>query len=131
MSLKLVSTRDRDTEENVQLFEEFLDAVEAGREVRFTQTCTSLELTVQDSPDPFYDDRQKRLRLIKRTILVLEAVLGTLVATKGRGDFDFWVESSVSGGLPPHRWMSKGFLYDPSKFEQERAEDYGLAPLTL
>ena len=131
MSKKRISDADRDKQEQVQLFEKFLDAVEAGHQVSFRQTSISLELDVHNSPDPYYDDRQNRIRLIKRTIQVLQAGLGTLVATKESSGFEFWVESSVRGGLPLHRWMSRGFLYDPNKLEKEDAEDYGLAPLNL
>ena len=40
------SVIDRDTQEQIELFERFLDAVKAGRRVSFTQTKTSLRLKI-------------------------------------------------------------------------------------
>ena len=120
-----------DPEEHVEFFESFLDAVENGYQVSFAHTRTGLKMKVQNRPDRFPENRPERIKLLMRTIVLLKAGQGTLVAEKGSGDFYFWVKSSVNGGLQPHAWCSRGFLIDPTKFHRDEAEEYGLAPLTL
>jgi hypothetical protein len=115
--------------EQIELFEKFLEA--AGQDVTFTQTGSGLKLTVYKTADYVSEeDRQQRIKLIQRTLVILREGVGYLVATKGsRIYFEFWVESPVVGGLPPHRWNSLGELYKPSKFNPIHAPDLGLTSL--
>jgi hypothetical protein len=123
---------DADTQEHIELFERFLDAVQASRRVSFTQTETSLRLKLYDVPDEDHYDRQDRIRLIQRTLAVLKKGYGQLVTTKGREYFEFWVESNVTGALPSHNWASEdGGLLNPHEFERLEAKNFGWKPLDL
>ena len=101
----------------VELFEKFLDKLEAGRDVDFTQTAGGLKLKVYDPLDPIEEDKRRlQIKLIHRSLAILKAGLGYLVATKSSPIyFEFWVECPLIGGLPPHRWTSLGDLYNPKK----------------
>jgi hypothetical protein len=97
---------DPDTQEQIALFEKFLGALEAGRQAIFSHTKTCLRLR-RGEANFFQVDLQERIRLVRRTLVVLREGFGRLVVTKGSGDFfEFWVESYVIGALPPHRWTS-------------------------
>jgi hypothetical protein len=98
---------DRDTQEQIELFERFLEAVKAGRQVSFTSTKTCLKMTLHDAADAWDEDREDRIKLIERTIAVLKAGYGSLTVTKGSKYFEFRVESNVLGALPPHNWASE------------------------
>jgi hypothetical protein len=120
-------------EDQIELFEMFRDALEAGREVSFTQTSTSLKLQAC-APLGYLDEdeRQRQLKLIRRSLTILKEGIGYLVATKGSPIyFEFWIECPVAGGLPPHRWTSLGHLYDPAKFRHSDAEEFGLATINF
>ena len=70
-------------------------------------------------------DLEDRIRLVRRTLVVLREGLGRLVVTKGSGDyFEFWVQSSVTRALPPHRWTSFGWLLDPADYDLGDAEEF-------
>jgi hypothetical protein len=100
----------------IELFEKFLAALEARREVTFTQTRRGLKLRSHEPlGDLGEDERRRQINLIHRTLAILRAGLGYLVATKGCAiHFEFWVECPVVGGLPPHRWTWMGYLYNPT-----------------
>jgi hypothetical protein len=71
-------------EDQIELFEKFRDALGAGREVSFTQTITGLKLRAY-APLGYLgeDERQRQLKLIRRSLAILKEGLGYLVATKG------------------------------------------------
>ena len=123
---------DPSTLEHIELFEQFLEAVMARRQVRFTHTKTSLKLHVlKDAVRDDYD-RDDRVQLIRRSIAVLRKGIGALTATKGSNYFEFWVESDVLRALPPHQWASEdGGLLHPADVERIDCEECGLAPITL
>jgi hypothetical protein len=77
------------TQEQIELFDKFLEAVEARRAVSFTHTKTCLRLKVHYVPDNDDDDREDRIRLIQRTLVVLRKGIGQLAATKGSELFEF------------------------------------------
>jgi hypothetical protein len=123
---------DPNTQEHIELFERFLDAVKASRRVSFTQTKTGLRLKVYNDPEDDHGDRQDRIKVIERTIAVLKAGFGSLTASKGRKYFEFWVESNLLGALPPHNWASEdGGLLNPHDFETFDAKEFGWDPLDL
>jgi hypothetical protein len=116
-------------EKQIAFFEKLLEAVEATRGVHFTQTsnCSNLKVRGADHLDD--DERQYRIRLIRRTLVILKEGLGVLVATQtGPEHFEFWVDCPVDGGLPAHRWTSYGELYTPEPRYLPAAE-FGLARL--
>ena len=120
---------DPDSHEQIKLFEKFLSALEAGRAAIFTHTRTCLKLKLGEM-DISQGDLEDRIRLVRRTLVVLREGLGRLVVSKGSGDyFEFWVQSSVTRALPPHRWTSFGRLLDPADCDLGDAEEFGLAPL--
>jgi hypothetical protein len=118
----------------IDLFQKFLDAEQAGCAVTFTQTSSGLKLEVYKQAgwrDYDEDERQVRTNLIRRSLIILREKIGYLVATKGcTRYFDFWVECPVIGGLPPHRWTSLGELWNPAKCKRLDAEQFGLATLS-
>ena len=118
-------------EDQIELFEKFLDALETGREVPFAQTVSGLRLKASDPVEQLEgDERERQIKLIHRSLAILKAGLGYLVATKGSPIyFEFWIECPVTGGLPPHRWTSLGELYNPTKCRCSGAEKFGLATL--
>jgi len=68
--------------EQIELFEKFLEA--AGQDVTFTQTGSGLKLTVYKTADYVSEeDRQQRIKLIQRTLVILREGVRYLVATKG------------------------------------------------
>jgi hypothetical protein len=86
---------------------------------------------LEDADDDDYD-RDDRIRLIRRTIIVLKEGIGSLTATKGSDCFEFWVECEVLRALPPHQWASEdGGLLHPEDFERLDCEEFGLAPMSL
>ena len=63
---------------------------------------------------------------------MLKEGYGQLVTTKGSKYFEFWVESNVTGALPPHNWASEdGGLLNPHDFETFDATEFGWDPLDL
>lgn len=118
-------------EVQMELFEKFRDALEAGHEVSFTQTASGLKLKAYKPLGHLPgDERQRQIKLIHRSLAILKEGLGYLVATKGSPIyFEFWIECPVTGGLPPHRWTSLGELYNPAKCRPSDAEKFGLATL--
>jgi hypothetical protein len=117
--------------DHIELFEKFLDALDKGRDVTFKQTASGLRIEIHDPLDTIDEqERQLHRNLVRRTLAILQAGLGYLVATKGSPIyFEFWVECPVVGGLPPHRWTSLGELYNPTKFKRADAAEFGLATL--
>jgi predicted ATPase len=70
----------------IELFQKFLDAEQAGRAVTFTQTSSGLKLEVYKESgwrDYDEDERQVRTNLIRRSLIILREKIGYLVATKG------------------------------------------------
>jgi hypothetical protein len=99
---------------------------------KFTHTRTGLKLHVLNEVDGDDYDRDHRIKLIQRTIAVLQAGIGSLAATKGGELFEFWVEVYVFHALPPHQWASEdGGLLHPEDFVWLDCEEFGLAPTTF
>ena len=62
--------------EQIELFEKFLDALEAGRDVDFTQTAGGLKLRASVPLDPIDEDQRRlQIKLIHRSLAILKAGL--------------------------------------------------------